>query len=168
MSKKYSVLTKEASRSLKKVIDLDTPLCDIFLQYNTDRFKYFRQSVTSSSKNPLVVENSPHVNFLNIYNSVGDDIYDIIKSTNYFRMHKLYGRNKKWIIKKAKSFVDLYEEIKKNGFDKSKSIILLSSPLVRSKFNKSGYEVYEGHHRVACCFFLKMETVPSIIMKIGN
>lgn len=127
-------------------------------QYNPDRFKYYRQTVTDSSCNILGIGNSPHVKLLKDW----DRNWDTVSSTAYFLMQKLYGRKPPWIQEKITAFLDLFDRIKSGGEIRTAEI--LSKPVRKNKYN-SGYEIWEGHHRVACHVVLDLP-VPCIIKAV--
>jgi len=131
----------------------EVSLNEIFAQYNPDRFKKWK-SLYSSQSNPLDMSLSPHVDFLRLYEENGLTNGGI--DTRYYKMHILYGENKKWIEKKIEGFISLYNHIKEGGEVEYPDI--LYSPIVKNPYNDS-YEIYEGHHRVAIYTFLEVEDI---------
>ena len=94
---------------------------------------------------------SPHLKLLNNHN---DD--------SYFRLQKMFGRNKKWIAAKIEKFYGVCKSIKEEGI--LSSVQVLETPLVSNNFN-SGYEIYEGHHRVSCAIYLGMKQIPCLVIR---
>lgn len=111
-------------------------------QYNPDRFRYWQALHEGPEKEVLNMIYSPHYRLL----TGGDGAY--------YRMQKLYGKNDKLIRKKIEGLRELFNSIKKDGY--KANITILSKPLVRNKYN-GGFEIFEGHHRLACCLALNMK-----------
>jgi len=114
-------------------------------QYNPDRFISYEKCTSnqfSKKSNPLHMNNSPHIRLL------CDHV-----SGSYYRMHHLYGRKHQWIINKIDKFKNLYGDILQNGMQENP--IILETPLAKNEYNKS-YEIWEGHHRIACCIALNI------------
>jgi len=148
------------SRLLKKVntekyIKAVVKLEDIKAQYNPNRFSFWRSLHVGPKKEVLNMFYSPHYRFLNQYKEYGICLAKVNK-TSYYKLQKLYGRNDRWIKEKIYKFLDLYEDIRKNGV--KKPIIVVNKPLVSNKYN-SGLEIFEGHHRTACCLLLGMKEI---------
>jgi hypothetical protein len=136
----------------------------IHCQYNYDRFKLYREVVRKGCNynEILNISESPHCDLLRNYIDNKEKVFDNIKKSMYYRMHKLYGKNHKWTINKIKTFFNLYEDIKKRGF--IGEIVLINKPVVENKYN-DGYEIYEGHHRTSCCYMLGLDTVNSQLVR---
>jgi len=128
-------------------------------QYNPLRFKYWKSLHKGPENEVLNMFYSPHYRFLKNYKE------QTIEKTSYYKLQKLYGRNHKWIKNKIDQFITLFEDIKNNGYDPDKALIVLTHPIVQNPYNYS-YEIFEGHHRVACCLFLDIENI-LIELKIG-
>jgi len=138
------------SKLIKKVntdnyIESSVELSLISAQYNPDRFKFWQLLHKGPNEEVLNMMHSPHYRFL-----TGEEIV-------YYKMHQLYGKNDGWIRGKIKKFISLFEEIKIDGGYKDK-IIILKEPLVKNKYNSS-FEIFEGHHRVACCLVLGIKEI---------
>lgn len=138
----FSRLTKSVDTDayIELVIEID----QMKAQYNPDRFKYWQSLHKGPKREEFNMLYSPHYRLLR-----GDD-------NAYYKMQELYGRNHKWIDKKITGFIALYNSIRDEGY--KESIIILSKPLVENKYN-SGFEIFEGHHRVACCLVLGMKEI---------
>jgi hypothetical protein len=81
-----------------------------------------------------------------------NDVLDIdVKDTCYYHLQSLYGRDHNWIMEKIGSFVRLYRDIRDNGY--RDPIVVLTKPLIANQYH-CGIEIYEGHHRLACCLAL--------------
>jgi len=126
-------------------------LCTIFAQYNPDKFEHWKQCSYGSSKRTILqIENSPHVQLLSKLNIFTESrIRSIIHETNYYKLQSLYGRNSNWIEQKIDKFFRLFNDILANGIKEHP--VILDKPLISSKYNSSGCEIWEGHHRIACC-----------------
>lgn len=143
------------SSLLKKVntneyIESIIPIEDIKAQYNPNRFSMLQSLHAGPEKEVLNIFYSPHYRFVEQYKKFGIDIATVNK-TAYYRLQRLYGRNDKWIKEKIYKFLDLYNSICDEGY--KEKIIVLDKPLVKNKYN-SGLEIFEGHHRIACCCVL--------------
>jgi hypothetical protein len=143
--KKIDKMNKEI-----KIIQLDK----IYAQYNPDRFKQLKSVFDKDEldNNILNMKYSPHFDFLN--NIIGQkNIFEKLIGLKYYEMQKKYGRNKRWIYQKVTKFIILYNDIKLNGYDMDKKIIVLNKPLIQNKYN-NGFELFEGHHRLSCLLHL--------------
>ena len=130
------------------------PIYKIYAQYNYDRFNKWKSLFNDSDKDILDMKISPHYDFLKSYEKMGENI-NILKS-RYYKMHLMYGKNKKWIKNKIINFINLYKYVKNgNNID---SPIILEHPIINNPYNR-GYEIYEGHHRVAIYLFLNREKI---------
>ena len=126
----------------------------IFAQYNYDRFKKWKSLYKESERDVLNMRLSPHYEFLKVYEKT-NGIMDFSKY-RYYKMHILYGKNRKWINNKIKNFISLYRHVKEgNCVDLP---IILTSPISKNPYNSS-YEIYEGHHRVAIYLFLGRDKI---------
>lgn len=139
---KYAALTKKVD--INNYTEILVDINQIKAQYNPDRFKFWKSLHEGPEEEVLNMLCSPHYKLL-----MGDD-------RAYYKMQKLYGRNDKWIKKKATAFLDLYSSICEGGV--REKIIVLNKPLVKNKYN-DGFEIYEGHHRIACCLVLGMKEI---------
>lgn len=154
---KFSQLIKSVDGMKYSEINLNPG--KIKAQYNPDRFNCWLR-VTSNDKDPLNMIYSPHVRFLKRY-IINPDINFI--DTSYYAMHKLYGKKDKWIFDKIEKFISLYKDIKQNGI--KDNIVILNKPLVKNKYNSS-YEIFEGHHRIACTIVLKLDSIKCNLVEI--
>ena len=147
----FSKLTKKVNTNnyIESFIELDL----IKAQYNPDRFKFWQSLHKGLDNEVLNMLYSPHYKFLS---GAKED---------YYKMHKLYGRNNKWIKDKINKFTDLLDNIHINGYNKNSKIVVLTKPLVKNKYN-AGLEVFEGHHRLTCCLFLGMKEIPCNIIGV--
>lgn len=137
------------------VIDIN----QIKAQYNPDRFKFWKSLHGGPEEEVLNMLYSPHYRFLNQYMQRNN-----IKNSSYYKLQKLYGRNHKWIKDKINKFINLFEDIKKNGC--LKKITILTNPLVKNIYNDS-FEIYEGHHRHSCLMVLGKKKIKCRVIKNG-
>ena len=119
-------------------------------QYNPERFHFWQRLHNGPPNKVLHMRYSPHYRLLRTHTGP------------YRQLQKYYGRNDKWINNKIIKFIDIYESIKKEGF--LENISALETPLVKNKYNR-GYEIYEGHHRVAIALVLGLDTIPCDIIR---
>lgn len=138
------------SKLIKKVntdnyVEFFISIDRIKAQYNPDRFMFWKSLHEGPKEEVLNMIYSPHCRFLRD------------KEVVYYKMHQLYGKNDRWIKDKIKKFINLFEEIKKDGGYKN-NIIILKEPLVKNEYN-NGFEIFEGHHRVACCLVLDVKEI---------
>jgi len=145
----FSKLTKKINENnyTEKVININS----IKTQYNPDRFKFWKSLHEGPEEEVLNMLYSPHYRFLNQYIQQNN-----IETTSYYKLQKLYGRKDKWIRNKINKFIELFESIKKEGC--REKIIVMSKPLVKNKYNNS-FEIFEGHHRVACFLILNLTKI---------
>lgn len=119
-------------------------------QYNPQRFHFWKSLHKGPSGEELNMIYSPHYRFLRGHEEA------------YWQLQRYYGRGNKWIKNKINKFIDTFESIKKDGFTENMSA--LERPLVGNPFNK-GFEIYEGHHRVACALVLGIDAIPCEIIR---
>lgn len=145
------------SKLLKKIDINNHTISDIIItqikaQYNPDRFKFWKSLHEGPEIEVLDMVYSPHYRFLKQYvNQKGINI----NKTAYYKLQSMYGRNDKWIHLKIDKFINLFNSVRKEGF--KENVIVLSKPVVDNEYN-SGFEIFEGHHRIAC----------GLILNIGN
>ena len=125
-------------------------------QFNPKRFELWKSLHEGPEYEVLDIEYSPHVRFLRKYEIIGDEIFNHITKTPYYKMHKLYGKTHEWTMDKIRNFLALYKDIKNKGF--TGVIEILKKPMHRNPFN-DGHEIYEGHHRISCCYILGYENI---------
>ena len=126
-------------------------LCDIKAQYNPERFHFWKSLHEGPEEEALNMLFSPHYRFLMDRDNKA-----------YYQLQRFYGRNNKWIKNKIDKFIGVFESIKNDGF--KKQIMLLEKPLVSNDYN-NGLEIFEGHHRVACCLVLGIRKIPCQIIR---
>lgn len=119
-------------------------------QYNPERFHLWKSLHNGPGKEALNMIYSPHYRFLRGHKSA------------YHQLQKYYGRNNKWIKNKINKFLEVYDNIRKEGF--TENISALEIPLVKNDYNNS-FEIFEGHHRVACALSLGLEVIPCEIIR---
>ena len=120
-------------------------------QYNPERFHLWKSLHKGPEKEVLNMLYSPHYRFLKNR-----------KDKSYYQLQRFFGRNNKWIKDKIKSFLNIFESIKNDGF--KESVMIVEKPLIKNKYN-SGYEIFEGHHRIACCLVLGIKEIPCQIIR---
>jgi hypothetical protein len=143
-----------------KIEKMDTCVMNIHyikVQYNPSRFRALFVNSDITNYEPLEIAGLPHTLLLEHYKEFGrTKTLSIVTTLLYGKMQKRYGHILQEIEKRASKFIDLYEDIKINGINERPDI--MREPLIENKYNKS-YEIYEGHHRLACCHALNMKFV---------
>lgn len=157
---KFSLLLKNIDVNNYKEINID--INQIKAQYNPDRFKFWKSLHKGPENEVLSMIYSPHYRLLKQYVEQNKNVKNIEK-TDYYKLQKLYGRNHKWIVNKINSFINLYNNILNEGY--KNKIIVLDKSLVENQYN-NGYEIFEGHHRVACCLILNMKKIRCKFIKM--
>lgn len=120
-------------------------------QYNPERFQLWMSLHNGPKKRLLNMIYSPHYRFLKDNND-----------KSYHELQRLYGRKSRWIDNKVEKFLGVFSSIKNDGF--KESIMILEKPLVSNKYN-DGFEIFEGHHRVACCLILGIQEIPCQVIR---
>jgi len=120
-------------------------------QYNPERFHLWKSLHKGPEKESFNMLYSPHYRFLKYINNRA-----------YRQLQKLYGRNDKWIEDKIEKFLGVFHSIRDEGF--KESLMILEKPLVKNIYN-DGFEIYEGHHRVACALFLGIKKIPCQVIR---
>jgi hypothetical protein len=110
-------------------------------QYNPDRSDIWLECAGKKG-NPYEIENWPHVMFL----TTGCDAY--------YKLQNMYTLKNCVAEARVKKLTDMLYDIEKNGVFENP--IILERPRIANQYN-DGFEVYEGHHRLACCFVLGIE-----------
>lgn len=124
-------------------------------QFNPERFHLWKSLHEGLEKEAFSMIYSPHYRFLKDRNN-----------KSYYRLQRLYGRDNKWIQNKIEKFIGVFESIKNEGF--IESLMILEKPLVKNIYN-DGFEIFEGHHRVACALFLGIKKIPcQVIIRTKN
>lgn len=142
---------------------VDVKLSDLKMQYNPQRFSFLESLHRGPIHSVLDIKFSPHVKFLQQYVLNSTILQNNIEKTSYYKMQVLYGRNIKKINTKIKKFIATFEDIKKNGF--KGSIQIFEKPMHANPYNDS-FEIYEGHHRVSCCYVLHYDAIKAEIINI--
>jgi len=120
-------------------------------QYNPERFHLWKSLHKGRDNEVLNMLYSPHYKFLKNR-----------KDKSYYQLQKLFGRNNKWIKNKVNKFLGVFESIKNDGF--KGSIMILETSIVKNEYN-SGFEIFEGHHRVACVLILNIKEIQCQIIR---
>jgi len=116
---------------------------------------------------------SPHVDFLKLRIEKGKrQALKQLYNTRYCQMYEYWdwceyglgGRTPKYIKRKASNLLELFDSIRKRGFDKSSRVQVLDFPLWNSRGFSGGKhllapEIFHGHHRVACLYVLGIKKV---------
>ncbi len=126
------------------------------------------------------ISNSPHVDFILLYQKHGKGILKLFSETRYYRMYCYwdsikYGsatppRSKKYMVTKANKLMNTFDSIAKKGFNKKNAISVLDEPLWVSRGfaggdHLKGPEVFHGHHRAACMFVLGIKMTRADLCK---
>lgn len=144
-------------RQLVKTIDTNNyyegsiNLKYIKAQYNPERFHMWKSLHEGPKGEELNMLYSPHLRFLNDRNDEA-----------YHKLQRMYGRNNKWINNKIKKFLGVLKSIEKDGI--TELIMIVDKPLVSNKYNDH-FEIFEGHHRIACALYLGIEAMPCQIIR---
>lgn len=138
----FSKLTKRVDTT--NYTEMLVDISQIKAQYNPDRFRFWKELHEGPKGEELNMLYSPHCRLLQ-----GD-------ASSYYKMQKLYGRNDGWIKTKMDGFIEIFNSIQDEGI--RDNIHILSKPLVKNKYNDS-FEIFEGHHRVACCLVIGMKEI---------
>jgi hypothetical protein len=124
------------------------------------------------------IENTPHYKLLKEYEN-NPNLN--LKNTDYFTMAKrhldhvgrwFWHKDEKGIIRKMNEFLKLYNNIKEKGYDFRKDSIIVEcaqsknagskgrtkAPYVKAYYPE-GFEIWEGHHRVAILAKLGYEEI---------
>jgi len=137
-------------------------ISELRAQYNPERFGYWKSLHKGCPETVLDMNDSPHCRMLANYEANKKKFLANMTKNDYYRMQRLFGKRHKRAISKVTRLVKLYESIRKEGF--ASDIIVVTKPVIANKYNH-GYEIYDGHHRVACCINLGIKLVPSRIME---
>ena len=148
----FSKLTKKINTD--NYIDSVVEISQIKAQYNPDRFGFWKSLHEGPEEEVLNMMYSSHYRLLDQY--VGKGTLKHIEKTAYYKLQQLYGRNDKWIRDKINKFNDMYNSIYEEGLHNN--IHILRKPLVKNKYNDS-FEIFEGHHRFACCLVLGVDKI---------
>jgi hypothetical protein len=167
---KYTALVR---RTKLQVLEKDTPVSidRISAQYNPDRFQAYVSTTrpmdvdrASEDLNVLDIWQSPHIMFLAEYAAKGKGIWDTISDQPYYKMHREYGKDKKWTVRKCKTFLQLHDDIK-SVRKLTEPVALLTTPIAKNPYTKD-FEIYEGHHRTAICLWLNMDPLRANIYEV--
>jgi len=156
------------SKYLKNEIELlevgqeSMAIGQLHVQYNPERFGQYKYLHKGRPETVLDMSDSPHCRMLADYEANKKEFLANMTKNDYYRMQRLFGKSHKAAISKVTRLVRLYESIGKDGF--TSEIIVVTKPVIANEYN-SGYEIYTGHHRVACCINLGIKLVPSRIME---
>ncbi|MHA1233209.1 MAG: hypothetical protein ACTSPQ_21510 [Candidatus Helarchaeota archaeon] len=145
----YRQLVKKVDTSNFYIDTVD--ISKIRAQYNPERFHLWKSLHKGPEIEALNMIFSPHYRFLK-------DQSD----KSYYKLQRMYGRNNKWIQEKIKKFLDVFESMKTEGL--KKNVVIVEKPLIKNKYNQ-GFEIFEGHHRIACALVLKMELIQCEIIR---
>jgi len=145
----YRQLVKKVDTSNFYIDTVD--ISKIRAQYNPERFHLWKSLHKGPEIEALNMIFSPHYRFLK-------DQSD----KSYYKLQRMYGRNNKWIQEKIKKFLDVFESMKTEGL--KKNVVIVEKPLIKNKYNQ-GFEIFEGHHRIACALVLEMELIQCEIIR---
>ena len=156
------------SRDIRKLIikplGIQTVSLDsVKAQYNPHRFKYWKILHEGPPEKVLDIAYSPHVRLLRDY----EERKDVLDTTTaYYQMQQRYGKKHKWIIEKIRGFLKLYNALKESPtFEGDSHISVIQKPIRKNPYNK-GFEVFEGHHRIACMCKMDIKEIPVTILKV--
>jgi hypothetical protein len=144
-------------RQLVRKVDTSNFYIDIIdiskvrAQYNPERFHLWKSLHKGPEIETLNMLYSPHYRFLKDQND-----------KSYYKLQQMYGRNNKWIQEKIRKFLSVFESIKNRGI--KENIMIVEMPLIKNKYNER-YEIFEGHHRVACALVLDIKLIRCKIIR---
>ena len=118
----------------------------IHAQYNPDRFAEWERHCACLNMDKLNMEYSPHVSCLR-----GGNDYELLQMS--------YGHNAQYASNREVKLFHLRDSIAKKGV--CERPMLLEAPRVKNRFN-AGMEIYEGHHRIACCIALGIKCICNV------
>ena len=146
---KYTQLIKtvDTNNYYKEMVALDK----IKAQYNPERFHLWKSLHKGPEEEALNMLYSPHFRFLKDRDN-----------KVYHKLQRLYRRNDRWIEEKIKKFLGVFDSMKNEGM--KGSIVIVERPLVKNNYN-SGFEIFEGHHRIAIALVLGMKSIPCEIIR---
>ena len=140
----FSKYIKKLDRE-KRIVEIETkyiPINTIKCQYNFDRYRHWKAACGES----LDITNGPFWEYLHYK-----------KTDKYVKLFQLYGRSEGWITNNILKFNQLLEDIRNNGYDKSKGLpIVMNKPIVNNPYN-SGYCIFEGTRRLSICLYLNIK-----------
>ena len=137
----------------------------LHVQYNPQRFWQYKSLHRSQEDAVLDMSASPHCRMLQDYEKNKKKFLSNMTRNDYYRMQRLFGKSHKAAVSKVTRFVELYESIRTEGF--TSEITVVTEPVIANEYN-NGFEIYTGHHRVACCINLGFKSVPSRIMEVRS
>lgn len=123
----------------------------------------------------LSIQKSFHFTLFKYFNENKKLDFNEVKLLDYFHFHKSisnykpYKRDDNWIKDKILRCHNLFNSIKRNGLvlDYKNLPIILDKPLISEryniKYNINGFEVFDGHHRVACASVLGYDCIKCFI-----
>ncbi len=122
----------------------------------------------------LLIKNSPHIRFLQTFDKVGmnwDELWktDYVNLMLYWNSIGYHNRTDEFIRSKIKRFTTLFRSMKNNGYRPQSRIEILKTPFWESRYGVKtdfvrGYEIWHGHHRAACCYFLGIKIMTCNLM----
>jgi len=128
-------------------------------------------------KGDLSLKNSFHYQLFKKLSKNENEIFNP-RVLDYFKWHQslnkenINNRSEEWILNKIQSCKRLFYSIKSNGFkdyDLLNLPLILNEPLIETRYKYdykiSGYEIFDGHHRVACAKALGYEKIFCILCK---
>ena len=138
------------------------PFNEISIQFNPERFEQYKSVYKGVYDRVLNINQSPHCKLLRDYNNKGNNVWRGFCNHPYYRMQRRFGKSRKSATAKAKKLVELFEDIKTNGF--KGRITVIDKPIIPNPYN-SGYELYGCLHLAACCIVLGVESLEATIIK---
>ena len=133
--------------------------------------KYF-----AKNGHPCLYTNTPQVEFLRLYQEIGNDILKILDSTSYIqfdtpRQQYKFGKKAttiKFKKRRAWRLINVYKSVKKYGYCCGKfgktDAIHVKKGFYSKKYgdDSNGCIVLRRHHRAAACVVLGIEKAPCI------
>lgn len=122
------------------------------------------------------IRNSMHTRLFDTY--LNGKMPNHLEQLDYWRWHEslaavgVNARPPEWITTKIRNVLGLFDSIRQRGFDASRLENLpwvLDRPLIASRYGFDytipGYEIYDGHHRVAALCSLGQTSAPVLVVR---
>jgi len=151
--------------------------CEVVPESNCEPIEFLETQFRGANGNPdWRIQNSMHCRLYDAY--LAAELPDNLEDIDYWKWHVSLDRagiNKRpsdWIRVKIKKALALFNSIKNKGFNDSQLGNLpwvLDRPLISTRYQLThsvdGYEIYDGHHRVAALHSLGYETMKALLVR---
>jgi len=143
------------------VVELrEVRLDSLRVQSNPHRAHLYESLHDGPEETIFDLASSPHVKLLKEFlGKTAPTDYDLTQ-TSYYKMHQLYGKPDSTALETTRNFLNLAQQIQVDG---------LKYPPLVFDVGDGIYEIFDGHHRVAACLFIKgMATIKVLICEDTN